>query len=325
MKNIRIFIVFILCFTLFVITGISQEEKAPIIVPDKVEKVIQNYIEKEEPRTDIPFEIVKAVNLPAQNYNYVAYIFKMKNKDLGFQSVKQENGEEKMVAELNLFMVNKNKKGEVPEKYGKFYVPMKFSIGKDSYKPEESNYFTVWNFLPEGEYDSVMAITSKDLKKIGISDIKLSLSNPAQIDKLTTTPIFFVNRIDELEIPEQKRKIHKDYFVYARKLLVEPKIKNEFEKGKRADIFFTILGFKTKPENPKAFDLWVSYELLKEDKTIMKTKAQQVKSPLVSQPIPLVKKGKEPVEPGKYTIKVQINDNIGGQKIKKLIDITVIE
>lgn len=311
---------------IFILSGTLSAEEGQKVIPDKVMKMIEKYEAEKDTGQDIPFEISKTLYLPAQNYNFVVFIFKLKNKDVYSEPNKNltnETDNDLMVSDLNLFVLVKNKKGEILEKYGSVYVPFHFEIEKSAYKPEQDNVYTVWNFIPDGDHQVYMSLTTKDLKKTGISDIKLSLPAPNVTGKLSTTSIFFVNDIKELVLPEQTRKVHKNYFVYSRRLSITPRLKPVFKQDEIPDLFFTILGCQPMPENPREFNIEVHYVLKKKGKKIMQTEKQILKSPLVSQPIPLQTKEHKYVNPGEYVLEIYIKDLAGGKKLKESVKLYV--
>jgi hypothetical protein len=181
-----------------------------------------------------------------------------------------------------------------------------------------------------------MAITSGDLKIIGAQYLEFSLPNPADYkDKMDTTPIFFVKNLQRMSQPETTVEIHKDYFTYS-VLQITPSLDNLFKAGQNLDIFFFIFG--AQPNADGTYDIEASYQVVQADEPVIKFEGTKYKNPIISQPLPLKRtvlvqtqegdqktetKETKDLEPGQYTLNIEIKCLVTGNTVKKAIDFTI--
>jgi hypothetical protein len=68
----------------------QQPKGAPIYIPEEVKKVMLAGMASREPRLDIPFTIADNIFLPAREGLHSIFFLKIKNADLGYHPVGQE-------------------------------------------------------------------------------------------------------------------------------------------------------------------------------------------------------------------------------------------
>ncbi len=323
-------------------TLLSQEaQRAAVIIPQQVKAVFQEGMQAKQARPDIPFRITHTLYLPAQQNLHTIFFFMAKNADLGFAppaAAPQEAAqpaEAKLAAQNYVFFQFNKLEDDVPgELVKEIYIPMNLEENTSSYNPEDEEMYTTGYPLPPGNYLLSMAITSRDLQKIGTQYFEFSLPDPLSFtDTIETTPIFFAKDLRQVAAPETVAEIHKDFFAYSI-LQIEPNLNRIFSPADLLDIFFFIFGSQANAQGQTDID--VHYQVHKGEELLINFESQKYESPLVSQQLPLKRtvlikttKGTETterterrdLEPGNYTLSIDIKDNISGKSIKKRIDI----
>ena len=329
----------------------EEKEAEPIFIPKQVKAELEQGMENLTPRMDIPFEIFENIYLPARQNIHSIFLFKAKNKDLGFSSspsVSEEKKEgeseaqqaftepDKLVTSLNAFLWFQQMGGDYSQEV---YVPVQIEEGMDSYDPEEGSVYSIGYPLPPGKYLLAMAVTTKDLQKIGTQYYEFELPDPSRFtDNLGTTPVFFIRNIEQMESPETTPKIHKGFFTYS-VLKIVPVLENVFAQKDSLDVFFYVFGAQPDPETNK-YNLTANYELTQDEEVIVRYAEGTYDAPIISQPLYLkrtvlvqTKKGDEVVEekketrdiePGQYTFVIELKDNISGKTLEKKVNITVV-
>jgi len=343
-------IIMVLIQTIPSIAYKKQDETEPIYIPKQVKAELEKGIENRRPRLDIPFEIFENLYLPARQNLHSIFLFRAQNSDLGFVPFSQasEAGSEKkeesqetveesnlLLADLNAFLWFHQLNGDQNKEV---YVPVKIQVEKDDYDPEEEFMYSVGYPLPPGKYLLAMAVTSKDLQKIGTQYFEFELPAPESFtDNLGTSPVFFVREIEKMDSAETITKIHKEFFTYS-VLKIKPVLQNVFTQGDSLDVFFYIFGAQPNPETNK-YNLNAYYELIQDGEVIVCYAEGSYEAPIISQPLRLQKtvliqkkKGDEvieekketkDIEPGDYTFVIYLKDNISGKKLEKKVDISV--
>ena len=323
-----------------------QPQEARVVIPDQVRAALQAGMEARQPRLDIPFAIMEQdIYLPAQMNLHRIFYFKVKNADLGFVAPAQpaeKEGQEvtsfdsspaMLRAQNHIFFHYKQLDGTFEKEV---YIPLLLQVDGSSYDPEKEELYTTGYPLPPGSYLLSMAIASQDLGKIGIQYFEFSLPDPmAYTEELGATPVFFVNKMDRMSAPETRSEIHKDFFTYS-VLQVETNLTNEFSPDANLDVFFFIFG--AQPNEQGRNDIEVSYEVLQGEEAVIRYAQTKYDLALVSQPLPLkrtvliktTKEGKTTerqeqrnLEPGMYTLSINIKDNLSGKTLKKAVDFSV--
>jgi hypothetical protein len=326
-------------------TLLGQEaQRAAVIIPQQVKAVFQEGMQAKQARPDIPFRITHTLYLPAQQNLHAIFFFMAKNADLGFAppaAAPQEETQEaaqpaeaKLAAQNYVFLQFNKLEDDVPGEIVKeIYIPMNLEEDTSSYNPENEEMYTTGYPLPPGNYLLSMAITSRDFQKIGTQYFEFSLSDPLSFtDTIETTPIFFAKNLRQVAAPETVAEIHKDFFAYSI-LQIEPNLNRIFSTADLLDIFFFIFGSQANAQGQTDID--VHYQVHKGEEVLINFEPQKYESPLVSQQLPLKKtvlikttKGTETterterrdLEPGNYTLSIDIKDNISGKSIMKRID-----
>jgi hypothetical protein len=328
----------------------KKEETEAVFIPQQVKAELKKGLENQTPRMDIPFEIFENLYLPAQQNIHNIFLFKAKNKDLDFPSsinmpttdTEKESETQEAPAESDVLMTNLNAFMMVQQMDGdhnqEVYVPIQLEEEKDSYDPEEESMYSIGYPLPPGKYLLAMAITTKDLQKIGTQYYEFELPNPQSFtDSLGTTPIFFIREIEQMESPETTIKIHEGFFTYS-VLKIVPVLENVFTRRDSMEVFFYVFGSQPDPKTNK-FNLTAQYELTQDGEAVIRYAEATYEAPIISQPLFLKrtvlvqkKKGDEvieerketrDVEPGQYTFIIQVKDNVSGKTLEKKVNITV--
>ena len=324
----------------------EKEQQAKVIIPEKVRTVLQEGRQTREARLDIPFTINEHLYLPAQQNLHNIFIFTIKNADLGYTAIApaegavEKEGEEtstfqaasdKLQAKAYMFLQFENLDIDFSKEV---YVPINFQVDSASYDPEKEETYTTGYPLPSGKYLLSMAITSEDMQKIGTQYFEFTTPDPASFtEEMGTTPVFFAKNIKRIAAAETITEVHKDFFTYS-VLQVLPNSEKVFKAGDNLDIFFFIFGTQLNESNQA--DLLINYEVLQEEDTQIKYADQKYNSPFISQPLPIKKtvvvtttteegkkeekKETKDLEPGSYTLKITIKDNLSGKTLEINID-----
>lgn len=342
-----------LMFVICLVTGAvlharTQEQEAKpaaVIIPPEVKTVLEAGKQTREGRMDIPFTLMETLYLPAQQNLHNIISFKVKNAELGFVSptgaaATEEKKEEsaftttpsRMQANCHIFLQFNQLDGD----YSKdFYIPFNSEVDGTAFDAEKVEPYFIGCTLPPGKYLLGMAITSKDLKKIGTQYTEFNTPQ-TNIDQLETSPIFFVKGLEQMAAAETMVEIHKGYFTYSI-LKITPNLEKEFTAGENLDILFYIFGAQTNAAG--GADIEITFEILKGEEKAVRYAAQAYSTPLVSQPLPLKrtlvtkttneagetseKSETKDLEPGDYTLSVEITDKATGKNVKKNIDFTM--
>jgi hypothetical protein len=330
---------------------LAQDKEEAIYIPKEVKKILEEGMETKQPRLDIPFDLIKHIYLPARDSVHSVFIFTVKNSDLAYAPIAPEGKEPKkeqqtetegqaaqieegkLQSKTHLFMLFKKLDGDMEREV---YVPVQLQMDAGSYDPEEKAVCTTGYPLFPGNYILAMAIASWDLKTIGTQYLEFTLPNPDDFkDALDTTPIFFVKDLQRMPQPEMKVDIHRDYFTYS-VLKIKPSLDNVFKVGQNLDIFFFIYG--SQPDAEGNYDIEASYQVMKGDEAVIKFAGTKYNNPIVSQPLPLKKtvivqtqegekktesKEVKDLDPGQYTLSIELKCAVTGNTSKKTIDFTI--
>jgi hypothetical protein len=212
------------------------------------------------------------------------------------------------------------------------YVPALLQADSATYDPEAEEWYSTGYPLPAGNYLLAMALSSPDLKKVGVGYFEFSLLNAASLQgTLETTPLFFVKKMDQMQAPETRTAVHKGCFMYS-VLQIVPNVESIVAPGESIEILYYVFG--AKPNDQQKNDIEVAYEVKQADKTAIKWAVQTYDFALVSQPLPLKqtvlikndqgeKQETRDLAAGKYTLVIRIKDKIGGSTIEKTLDFEV--
>ncbi|MEW5902006.1 MAG: hypothetical protein AB1715_11135 [Acidobacteriota bacterium] len=324
----------------------KQQEK--VFIPKEIKAVLLEGLASRQGRQDISVNVSQTIFLPAQQNFQIVFFLKIKNSDLGYAPAMlaapepakpdkkgpQETPAQEPVAELqadfNVFLqFNRLDEAGAAEVYKEIYVPTSIKVLAAGFDLEKEDLYSVGYPLPTGHYLLAMALTSRDLQKIGTAYIEFTLPDPAQFSKtMDTTPIFFVKQWDQMESVEQRTVFHKGYFTYA-VLKLTPNLDRVFTAGENLDVFFYIFGTQPNPDGKN--DLEIDYEVKKGEETAIRWALQTSSSALISQPLPLkqtvkIKTEKEErtetrdLPAGSYTLFIKIVDKISQLTLTKTID-----
>ncbi len=325
----------------------QQEERMAVIIPPQVKTVFQEGMTSRQPRLDIPFQITNNLYLPAQQNLHTVFFFQVKNADLAYtaetpaaapaEAQEEQPTTQKLISQRYVFLQFNKLDTQTPgELVKEIYIPMRVEVDSASYDPEEEGTYTTGYPLPPGNYLLSMAITSQDFNTIGTQYYEFSLPDPFSFtETLETTPIFFVESIKQVAAPETVADIHKDFFAYSI-LQVIPNLERAISPQENLDIFFYIFGSQANAQGQTDID--VHFQVFQGEELAINFATQKYNSPLVSQELPMKKtvlvkttKGTETTEareqrnldPGSYTLSIDITENTSGKTINKRIDFEV--
>jgi hypothetical protein len=326
----------------------EKKQSEAVYIPKEVKEVFEAGKDNREPRLDIPFTVFKHLYLPARQNMHAVFFFKVKNSDLGFAPLtptgetpeKKEEAVEsagdtavQLQSKAHCFLQFNQLDGNFVKE---IYIPVQLQADGSAYDPEAEGTYTTGYPLPSGKYLLSMAITSFELDKIGTQYFEFTLPDPTTFtDTLDTTPVFFVKQLNRMSSAEMKAEIHKDYFTYA-VLQITPNHDKVFSPKDNLDIFFFIFG--AQPNETNQFDIDATYSVMQGDEAIIKFAGTKYDAPIISQPLPLKKtvviqtqegdqvsekKEQKDLDPGAYTLKIELKCNISGKTVAKSVDFTV--
>jgi len=356
LKNLNVFVlIFGLIFCTLSISNLNAqvqdpakvvEELAREFIPAEILSIMKSGLDTRTPNTGIPFDIFKFLYLPAQQNMHGVFFFKCKNADLGFQGVAQpaaaeekevsafESTPTQLISRNNLYLYFKQLNGDYEKQ---IYAPFNQKADGITYAPEEEPYYSVGYPLPAGDYVLAMAIvSSSDQQKVGVQYHEFSLPNAASITEIDITPAFFINKMNTMSAVEMQPEIHKGFFTYSL-YQMDPNIGHVFSPGSTLDVFFYIFGIQANAEGK--YDIEINYSISQGDEIAIRYAATPYEYPIVSQPLPMKKtvivkttdeEGKESettetrdLEPGSYTLSMEIKDNLSGKSATKSVEIEV--
>jgi len=277
------------------------------IIPEKVKSVLQARIESRQVQFDIPFTIFKHLYLPAKTHVHSIFIFRLE-KNNSRSTSKASVNEYDAIAKIFLIFY-RLMKDKPPEVFKEVYIPANIQRNNISNKNE---FYTICYPLPPGDYLLSMAITSQNLEKIGTQYFDFSLPD-LNTNILDTTPIIFVKKIDRLPKPEKEALVHRGFFTYS-VLQIEPNLNNIFAPVDNLDAFYFIVGAQV--DEKGQFAIEVKYNVYKDEEKVISYESAKYNYPLISQPLPLLKKHN--LSPGIYSLSLEIYDNLSGKsKVKR--------
>jgi hypothetical protein len=326
--------------------GNDQQQAEVIIIPEEVKAVFTEGKEARQARLDIPFSVEKLLYFPQMEYMHSVFWLKIKNSDLGFATPGQSEEEKKkeeetqsifesapsiVKARAHVFIQFEQIGGDFTKE---IYIPVDMELEGSTYNADAEDMYCVGYPLLPGNYLMSLAIASPKLDKIGTQyyEFTLPANNPSAAE-LSLTPVFFAKRIEQMPNQESKTLLHKGFFTYAI-LKIEPQINNAISPGENLDVFAVILG--AVPNELNQYDISVSYQVMKGEEPAIRFAAQKYYSPLISQPLPMKqtvvikseegeKRESRNLEPGSYSLTVEITDNISGKTLSKTVDFEVKE
>lgn len=299
---------------------LALQEKS--VIPKEVKKILEDGMTTQEARLDIPFTIIETLHMPAQQNLYGYFFYRMKNSDIGFaQTLTSPEG--KLEGQAHAFFIFKKNDGSFTRQ---IYAPINCQVDADAYDAEADSILSTGYPLPPGDYLLAMAVTTKDLKKVGTQYHEFSLPDPAAYtSELGTSSIIFTNDISQMSAPESKVEVHCGYMTYS-VLKIEPNLKREFPVGGTLDSFFFVLGAQANQAG--RYDLEINYEVKKEEETVIQYAATKYQTNIISQPLPLEittvteqdkdgekieKKETKNLEAGSFTFVIDIKDITSGK------------
>ena len=205
------------------------------------------------------------------------------------------------------------------------YDEMDFIYREPADQATGSAMYTVSLPMDPGSYKFIMAVSDEKLQKIATARGDFVLPDiHAGTGKLETTPIIFTKSVKQFDASgvERTAQIHKGVFKFAI-LEIEPNMDNLFKAGDSKEVFYFISGGKPDlATQPPKFNFEVTYTLKMEKESIIKFAKQSFDAPLINHQLPLVAQGK-PLTPGFYTLQVEVQDKIGGNKLKTEVPIEI--
>jgi hypothetical protein len=329
----------------------KEKKQEKIFIPKEVSSLLQEGLASRQGRQDIPVNIFRTLYLPAKENFQAVFLMNIKNSALGFapaaaaapetaaakggpQETAAPAAGEILQASFNVFLqINLLDDNGNASIFREVYVPAKIQVPAAGFEAEKEDLYSVGYPLPFGRYLLALAVTSLDLKSVGIAYHEFTIPDPSQFSKsLDTTPVFFVKQMDQMEAVEQRTIFHKGLFTYS-VLKVVPNLDNTFGLGENLDIFFYIFG--AKPNSAQQYDIEINFEVKQGEQSAIKWSPQTYSSPLISQPLPMkqtvkIKKGDEPerieqrdLPAGSYTLVISVLDKTSQNSVVKTLDIAV--
>jgi hypothetical protein len=326
----------------------QKEEQVPLYIPLEVKLLIQEGIDGRIARTDIPFDIIPNLFLPAKDNISTIFFFRAKNADLMFTPItplppeQTENAQapSENRTEFNVFAQFNKIENNKTIVFKEAYIPveLKWEAGASSFDPEAESLFSFTYPLPSGKYVLALALASPDLQKVGINYYDFALPDPDVLYKqkrIETTPLFLVKKIEETPAAETIVQLHQDFFVWSI-LKIYPDFTAKLEPGDTANILFFVYG--ARPDEQQKFSVEVNYEVKKgeDPDPVLRWESRTYETPFIQQPLPLLKtmiikddKGErqeqKPLDPGSYNLIIKITDKTTGASTEKKLPFEIVE
>lgn len=319
----KLMVIPILTFALLLPIYSQKGKKEEIIkIPKEVSQIMDLNIAERRSRIDIPVEFKDYLFYPSSIENvFVAFLFKIKNESIFSSEI-----EGKMVGELDTFLRFYSTDGKgMPKKVAKeVYLPLKEIVEKENYNPEESHYYSIIQTIPPGKYILSYSLATPDLKKISVSYADITIPDLIKVEKLETTPLFFLKTLKILDAPQTSAIVQKDSFTYGR-IQIEPYFENKFRGDETVELFYFILGASTSSKG--TYDFEINYKLKKGEEEKIKFAPQILdnqRAPVISHPMPIFSSEKK-LEPGDYTLQIFIKDKNSGKNFEGKINFSIEE
>jgi len=323
----------ILTLFLFVVLNYGQQakEEKPVKIPKEVSAAIEANLVSREAKLDIPLSYMDTLYFPYLTDYFTVFFLKVKNKDIGFEAPvgeekKQEEEEEEKILTCNtdfffrIYSVGKD--GQVKSVYREIYLPYGDQVESSNYDPEEENSYSFGTIFPPGRYLLSAAAASLDLSRIGLIFQEFYLPEPSDFNKkLGITPLFFTKSLKKMPAPDSAINLYKNLFHWAT-LEIEPLFGHKFSLAEKLDILYFILGAAPGEDGKYKFEISYIYKKGEEEVVKFEPKAVDIPAPIVSQPLPLDFEGKK-LEPGEYTLEVNIKDKIGNKEVREIINFII--
>jgi len=330
----------------------KQQER--IYIPKEIKAVMQEGLATRQGRQDIPFSVFQDFFFPTQVENlHTVFFFKAQNAALGFAApapppAPKKKGEQPpaaapegvLEAPLDVFLQFLQPDGTGALKtYQEAFVPVTLQEESAGFDPAKEEWYSINYLLPPGTYTLAMALTSKDLKKVGVAYLDFTLPGPASYAQtLETTPMFFVKSMEQMQTPENRIMIHKGYFTYS-VLQIVPDLAETVKPGEQVELFYYVFGARPKSAEPgqqPVYDMEVDYEVQQEDGTVAIKWAPSTSAiSIISQPLPLkqtvkITKGEEEhtetrdLTAGKYVLVITVKDKVSGESVQKKLPFEIV-
>jgi hypothetical protein len=353
---------------------IRKDRPKAVFIPGQIKAILQRGLSTPQRTEDIPFSICKCLSLPARSaygsvfmFNgdehiltilperyymaddfYQATLFlKAKNKNLGYavggHSADSKNEEKPSLAavhetEINVFIeIRQTDAAGTSRVVREIFVPAHLKEESTVYDPDKENWYSANAMLRPGKYTAAVAVSSWDLKKVGVDYIDIELPGPKSYgETLEITPPFFIESMEQMKEPEAATFLHKSAFTYSVNRIV-PNIDNIFSPGERLWISYFVLGAASKMGQEKEIDIEAAYEVQQEDGTVaISWEARNYNSAGIDEVLPWKPTvmlwdehgGKElrgDLGPGRYTLVITVEDKMSGATVEKKVPFEVKE
>lgn len=305
--------------------------KEVVYIPKEVKDLMTAGLPTRQGRQDIPFEVFRTVELYAQTGTYVCFCFHLNNADLGFADLDKTKV---MKAKDHIFMqFLKYDEAGTPSVLKEYYVPLNLEEKAETFVADKTEWYSLGQTVPAGKYTLAMAVTSPDLKKIGIHYYDFSVPAPETYkNSLDTSSIIFLKDLQQNPQPDKGLAVHKAVLAYG-SAIITPNIENVVNPGELIEVFFFLNGAKPKDaaQKPAVYDIEATFQVQDPaGQAVVKWANQKYTAPIISQPLPLKRtviikddKGErqeqKDLTAGKYTLIINIKDNVSGFSVEKKI------
>lgn len=348
MRSQKIFVAglaFVFAFAFGLITSFAQEnapksknpQKPPAksqdktIMPKEIEAILQEGMPARQGRQDIPFSIFKNIVYPAQgNCLYPLFFFRAKNSAFDFGPAAGTPSQLEPRARIYLLLFKADEKGNFKPQI-RAATRLGFKSESASFDPDKEDWYSFGLPLPVGKYVLSMALTSPDLKKIGVGYYDFELPGPESYKSslMISEPLIYKS-IEEIQ-PEKEIMVHRGLITWGG-LEVIPLIPETVSLGEDLNMVFFIYGAAPAPQKQgqrPQYDIEIAYEVQKENgEAAAKWSPQTYQSYFINQEFPLVQtllikdaKGehqeRKPLTAGKFILSFQIKDKISGLSVER--------
>ncbi|MCJ7579465.1 MAG: hypothetical protein MUP98_02905 [Candidatus Aminicenantes bacterium] len=353
LKNIRVLVlIFGLIFGTLSISSLNAQVQDPSqvvealareFIPSQILSILKSGLDTRTANTGIPFDIFKSLYLPAaQQYMHGVFFFKCKNSDLDFQGAAKPAAEEvsafestptQLISRNNIYLYFKQLDGDYEKQT---QVPFNQKADGLTFTPEEEVYYSIGYPLPPGDYVLAMAISSPDYSKVGTQYYEFSLPSAAAFTEIDISPVFFVTKSSQISAVEMSAEVHKSFFTYGIYQL-EPNLNHLFSPGDNMDLFFVIFGTQANAEGK--YDIEIKLSINQGEQIVALYDPLSKDRPAFWEQFPMKRPVSVPtkdaegnetentefhnLEPGAYTVTIEIKDLLSGKAATKTVEIEV--
>jgi len=321
----------------------KEKEKQPQVKwPEIVESELEIMIKSNEVNNTYNFNSLKSLFFPAREnkvYTVILFTAELENDISEINKLIKQRYEKAM--ESYKKEKEKNPESEIPEpppltfpkEYHHFYMHIYKVSGEKKefylkynapipYDKKETKFYSFGVPLDPGKYVLATEIIRTDYSKLGTSLVSIEVPSFSRLRDITFSEPLFIRNFEQKVEVETVFTIHKNSFQIGR-ILFFPYIVNEFKPNESPSLLLQIFGTALDTLN-KRYDIDCRLSIRKGKEVITKFKRLSLDRPSLYQPIVFKKSKEEFLDPGEYSLFIEIWDRLSNRRGKIEIPIKII-